>query len=593
MSTPVEQIKEKLSIVDVVSSYVKLEKAGNNFKAKCPFHNERTPSFLLSPARDSYHCFGCGKGGDIFSFVQDIEGLDFPATLRLLAERAGVTLDARAKRDGGEKAMLYDVLEATTKFYEGELRKSPIAIEYLKSRGISGATAKTFRIGFAPDGWENLVNHLRQKGWQQGLIEKAGLSIKGKSNPYDRFRNRIMFPIASTQGKPIAFTGRILPGGDDQMGKYVNSPETTMYHKSSVLYGLDLAKSAILREGKVIIVEGQMDAVMIHQAGNQNVVAVSGTALTEEHLQLLKRFTDQLIFCFDNDAAGQAALRKAALLSFELGLEAKAITLSSKDPADVIQENPEVWKEALANAKSVIDYLMLAAKRTSDSPRDQIKKAKEEVLPLIAALSGNMEQSYYMKRVADLFDIPEAAVRDDLKKLMPKPATNAFGSGTYGSNQYGSLDRNQNSNPDQQNESPPNLKVRSAKESAAERIVGFEKVFRDKVNFEEIRKGFVEAMGVPLESFAASISSERMPALELEAELYYGGSDILDKIASELISTLLLAHYEELLADVLRKMREAEIRKAGSEALTLHTESKRLGDIIYKIKHNRQLTELS
>ncbi|MEN9582327.1 MAG: primase, primase protein [Candidatus Parcubacteria bacterium] len=571
MSTPVEQIKEKLSIVDVVSAYVKLDRSGIYFKAKCPFHNERTPSFMLSPARNTYHCFGCGKGGDIFSFVQEIEGLDFPATLKMLAEKAGIVLDGKAKRDGGEKAMLYDVLEAATKFYEGELRKSKTAIDYLKSRGITGETAKTFRIGFAPDGWENLVNHLRQKGWQAGIIEKAGLSIPGKSgraNSYDRFRNRIMFPISSTQGKPVAFTGRIMPDGDAQMGKYVNSPETALYHKSSILYGLDLAKSAILKNSKVIVVEGQMDAIMIHQAGNTNVVAVSGTALTDEHLQLLKRFTDSVVFCFDNDNAGQAALRKAAMLAFTLGLETKAIALTEKDPADVIKENPEAWTSALKNAEPVIDYLMLLAKRHSDSPREQIRKVKEEVLPLIVALPGNMEQSYYMKKVSEMFDLPEASVRDDLKKLMPKTVQEVAPTET----------------------SPP-LR-RTAREEAAERVVGFEKVFGEKVNVEKIRLGFMEAMKVPIESFTASLPEERIPSLTLEAELYYSGSDKLEKISEELIATLLLANYEELLSDTLRKMRQAEQEKKGSEAQRLHAESKDIGDKIYQIKNNRQSKEL-
>lgn len=597
MSTPVEQIKEKLSIVDVVSSYVKLEKAGGNFKARCPFHNEKTPSFLLSPARDSYHCFGCGKGGDIFSFVQDIEGLDFPATLRLLAERAGVSLDARAKRDGGEKAMLYDVLEAATKFFEGELRKSPAAIEYLKSRGITGETAKTFRIGFAPDGWENLVTYLRQKGWQESLIEKAGLSVKGKTNPYDRFRNRVMFPICSTQGKPIAFTGRIMPGGDDQMGKYVNSPETVMYHKSSVLYGLNLAKSSIIKESKVIVVEGQMDAVMIHQAGNENVVAVSGTALTEEHLQILKRFTDQLIFCFDNDSAGQAALRKSVTLALALGLEAKAVALTGKDPADMIQENPDTWKTALANAQPVIDYLLLAAKKTNDTPREQIKKVREDILPLVATLSGNMEQSYYVKRVSELFDIPESAVKDDLKKLILKMSTSETSDqyGNRNANQYGSPNSSQNSS--QNSEAPPSgapPTVRSAKNAAAERVIGFERVFRGKVSAETIdalKNGFVEVMGVPIETYTETLDASRISALELEAELYYSGSGTLDKIASELTSTLTLAHYEAKKVEVDRKMKEAEQEKNSSEAQQLHIQSKELGDIIYKIKHTRQLTE--
>jgi DNA primase len=583
MSTPIDQIKEKLSIVDVVSSYVKLERSGIYYKAKCPFHNERTPSFMLSPARNTYHCFGCAKGGDIFSFVQEIEGLDFPGALRLLADRAGVTLDAKAKKDGGEKSMLTDVVEAATKFYEGELRKSKVAIDYLKSRGITGETAKTFRIGFAPDGWENLVHHLRQKGWQPSFIEKAGLSIPGKSNPYDRFRNRIMFPIASTQGKPIAFTGRVLPGGDDQMGKYVNSPETQLYHKSSVLYGLDLAKSAILKEGKVIVVEGQMDCIMIHQAGNQNVVAVSGTALTDEHMRLLKRFTDNVIFCFDNDKAGFAALRKAAALSFEIGIEAKAIALSvqAKDPADIIKEDienkTEHWKEALAKAEPVIDYLISAIRRSGEAGRDQLKRAKEEVLPLVATLASNMDQSYYMKRMSEAFNLPESAVRDDIKNLIKKN-TEAYGQNT-----------SQSAIPQKDNAPPVR---RTAKEEAAERVVGFEKVFRDKVDLGEVRTGFIEVMHVPIESFAAALPAERIPSLTLEAELYYGESDKLDQIATELLSTLMLANYEEKLAVVLREMREAEQNKEGSKALELYGESKALGEKIYKIKNNRHMTEI-
>ncbi len=587
MSTPLDQIKEKLSIVDVVSSYVKLERSGIYYKAKCPFHSERTPSFMLSPTRNTYHCFGCAKGGDIFSFVQEIEGLDFPGALRLLAERAGLTLDNSAKRDGGEKSMLYDVLEASTKFYEGELRKSKIAIDYLKSRGITGETAKTFRIGFAPDGWSNLTNYLRQKGWKDSLLEKAGLAIPGKNNTqnnnsYDRFRNRIMFPISSTQGKPIAFTGRVLPGGDDQMGKYVNSPETPLFHKSSVLFGLDLAKSAILKEGKVIVVEGQMDTIMVHQAGNQNVVAVSGTALTEEHLRLLKRFTDNVIFCFDNDKAGQSALRKAATLSFEIGIEAKAITITTeladsktaKDPADVIKDDPEIWKKALAKAEPVIDYLISSIKRTAEPGRGQIKRSKEEVLPLVAVLSGNMDQSYYIKRVSEVFDIPETSVREDLKKII-QVNTQAMRDG---------------SSELSKETSPP--KSRTAKEEAAERIVGFEKVFHSKVDLNNIKTEFAEAMNTSFEEFSSKLSEDRISSLALEAELYYSESEKLDIIASELISTLLLAHNEELLSGVLKKMREAEQNKDEVKAKVLYSELKNLGERIYQIKNNRQTTEL-
>lgn len=600
MSTPVDQIKEKLSIVDVVSSYIKLDRAGIYFKAKCPFHNERTPSFMISPARNNYHCFGCGKGGDIFSFVQEIEGLDFPSALRLLAERAGVVLDQNAKRDGGEKAMLFDILESATKFYEAELRKSKIAIEYLKERGITGETAKTFRLGFAPDGWENLVSFLRTKGWRENLIEKAGLSVTGKKSPYDRFRNRIMFPIASSQGKTVGFTGRVLPGADENspnsMGKYVNSPETDLYHKSSVLYGLNLAKSEILREGKVIVVEGQMDALMVHQAGNKNVVAVSGTALTEEHLKILKRFTDNVVFCFDNDKAGQNALLKASSLAFAIGLEVKVINLnlnsqeknntetkeaekkSAKDPADVIKENPEVWQKALVGAELVIDYLIKIIKTDQNDSREQIKKVKAEILPLVAVLSGNMDQSYYVKKISEAFDISENSVREDLKKTIQ------------------TVQANQNSNSKNENEisasenSPP--KTRTAKTEAIERLIGFEKVFHDKLDYEKIRKKFSEIVGVTIEEFTEKLPSEKISSLTLEAELYYNESQKLEMVADELLATLELAHFEELLAENLKEMKIAEQAKDEKKASELYSQLKNLTEEIYKIKSNRHLTEI-
>lgn len=566
MSTQIEQIKEKLSIVDVVSSYIKLERSGIYFKAKCPFHNERTPSFMVSPARNNYHCFGCAKGGDIFSFVQEIEGLDFPATLRMLAEKAGVTLDNKAKKDGGEKAMLYDILESTTKFYESELRKSKVVIDYLKERGIKGETAKTFRIGFAPDGWQNLVQHLRQKGWAENLIEKAGLSINGKSGPYDRFRGRIMFPISSSQGRTVAFTGRVLPGADEQTGKYVNSPETVLYHKSSVLFGLDLAKQTILKEANVIVVEGQMDAIMIHQAGNQNVIAVSGTALTEEHLKLLKRFTDKIIFCFDNDKAGYGALLKATALSISLGLEARAIVLKGKDPADMIKENPDDWVNALKNHELVIDYLIKNISISELSVQEKIKKVRGEVLPLIASLAGNMEQSYFMKKISESFDVPESSVRDDIKKLEL-----------------------------QSDNSPPSDIVqtvnRTAKVESAERIIGFEIVFRDKLDLEKIRSGFLEVMKIPIETYSMSLSKDRISSLTLEAELYYAQSDKPDIVAEELLSTLYLVHHEEELSNILRKLRIAEKEGNKDEAIKLLTESRELGEKIYQIKNNRLMTE--
>src|SRR3972149_5550617 len=301
MLSPVEQIKDRLSIIDVISSYLKLEKAGQNFKARCPFHNEKTPSFFVSPSRNSYHCFGCNRGGDIFTFTEEIEGVSFSDALKTLAERAGVTLTATGNKEREENKKSYDLLEAATKFFETNLLRSETVKNYIKARGLKEETVRNFRLGFAPDGWSNLLDYLKAKGFPEKLIEENGLIIKCQKGYYDRFRGRIMFPLSDSQGRVVGFTGRIFDDGSKPSsakateGKYVNSPETVLYNKSKILYGYDKAKREMLKEDFCIIVEGQMDLLMAHQAGTANSVAVSGTALSEEHIKLIKRFTETIM----------------------------------------------------------------------------------------------------------------------------------------------------------------------------------------------------------------------------------------------------------------------------------------------------------
>ena len=415
MSTAVETIKERLTIVDVVSSYVQLEKSGRQLKGRCPFHNEKTPSFYVSPERNSFHCFGCNVSGDIFSFVEKIEGVAFVDALKLLADRAHVDLaQFRKGGEGSQDKSLYEVLEYATEFYEGKLQTSPEALQYLLSRGVTQDTIREFRIGYAPDTWHQLETYLGSKGVTIDHAEKSGMIVrKNEGNGfYDRFRGRIMFPITNSTGAVIGFSGRILPSiaeGKD-VAKYVNSPETDLYKKSKVLFGYDKAKRAITEQNSCIIVEGQMDLCMAHQAGTKNVVAVSGTALTFEHLRLIQRFTNTLIFCLDSDKAGIAALKRSAELAFAMQMEVRVIPLThSKDPADFILSSPDEWIQATKKSIPLIEFLVEL--NTQDGMVEEYSKRMiKEIVPLIRGIANAIEQAVAVRNVAEKLRISENAV---------------------------------------------------------------------------------------------------------------------------------------------------------------------------------------
>ena len=312
MSSQIEEIKSRIDIVELIGSYLKLQKAGANFKASCPFHNERTPSFNVSSARQIWHCFGCGKGGDIFTFVQEIEGAEFPEALKMLAERAGVELRPEDPNLRSEKNRLFQLMEEAAKFFENNLRAGEQVLGYLGKRGLSDETIGEFRLGYASEEWRALVQHLAAKGFKFPEMEKAGVAVKrggaqaitGNSAEYfDRFRGRIMFPIFDYNGRVIAFGGRIFPERENE-AKYVNSPETPLYQKGRTLYGLNKSKQEILKKGECVLVEGYMDMAMSWQGGVKNVVAVSGTALTDEQLKILRRLSEKFISSFDIYEAG-------------------------------------------------------------------------------------------------------------------------------------------------------------------------------------------------------------------------------------------------------------------------------------------------
>ena len=429
----VEQIKERIPIEELIGSYVKLEKAGKSLKAKCPFHNEKSASFFVSPERGGYYCFGCGEKGDIFTFVEKFEGLDFRGALKVLAEKAGVQLVYDQKADS-EKDRLYQVMEVAALYFESQLEKSKEALEYVKGRGISDTTRKGFRIGLAPEGWRNLQTFLKGKGYSDLMMEKVGLvkrkdatdggDPKDSQGFYDRFRGRIMFPITDSSGRIIAFSGRILKD-DGKSAKYLNSPDTPLYDKSMVLYGLDKAKSEIRRMGYSIFVEGQMDLVMSHQAGIKNTVAASGTALGDEtineqgivsNLGLVRRLSQNVIIAFDSDAAGRKAALRAAGIALSLGMDVKiADIIGGKDPADLVKENVELWKDVLRNAKPVVEFEFNNVIREITDPRKVSRAILERVLPLLARIESASDQSYFVGIISDRAHIPTDALWQDLR----------------------------------------------------------------------------------------------------------------------------------------------------------------------------------
>lgn len=443
MSSQTEDIKNRLNIVDLIQSYIRLEKAGINFRARCPFHQEKTPSFFVSPTRQSWRCFGCQKGGDHFTFVEEIEHVEFPEALEILANRAGIQLKKEDPRVLSERTRLFSILEEAAKFFEKNLwgqnenRATPMT-QYLLSRGLHEETIKMFRVGFAPDSWDGLLNYLLNKGFRSEDIEKAGLIIKKQEagnmiydsefkirNHYDRFRSRIMFPITDTQGRVIAFGGRIFGSSDTEGAKYINSPETTIYSKSRVLYAFDKAKTAIREKNECVLVEGYMDTVMAHQAGLKHTVAVSGTALTQEQLHLIHRLAEKIVFAFDMDSAGQSATRRSLDLAGELGIERKIILLpSGKDPADAVKENPAILLDALQKALPLMEYYIEDIKKRFDLHDSyQKKQAAAFFLPHLRSLRNEIERSHWIQAFAELLSVPESSIRKELEKIRDGKAT--------------------------------------------------------------------------------------------------------------------------------------------------------------------------
>jgi DNA primase len=423
MSEVTEQIKDRLNVADVLGEYLKLEKAGTNYKALCPFHNEKTPSFMVNPEQNFWYCFGCQKGGDIFTFVQEMEGLEFRDALERLADKAGVEIpkfQAYNKEEKSQKQKIYEILETATRFYQVQLEKNSNGkriAEYLRQRNISGEQMKIFRIGYAPEGWDNLLKFLMGRDYllkdiaQTGLLVfKEGGSPDNVESYYDRFRNRIMFPVIDVVGRVVGYSARVAPGGDEKNAKYINTPQGLVYDKSQILYGIYQARTEIKKQDFVIITEGNMDVIASFDGGLQNIIAVSGTALTKEHVKVLKRYTNNFKFCFDMDEAGQRATKKSIQTCLEEGIDLEIIILPGayKDINELTIKEPDNWQGVVADSTPVMKYFFdLVFKQFDVNDAKGKKMIAHELLNIIKDIDDLIEQSYWLKKLSDRISVDE------------------------------------------------------------------------------------------------------------------------------------------------------------------------------------------
>lgn len=416
-----DEIRARLPIDQLVAQYCQLKKKGRNFVCVCPFHNDSHPSFLVSPDKGIGYCFACQSGGDIFSFFQKIEGVDFPTALKMLAEKAGVEIPKEHKShkptvSKDERERLRDCLTAAQNFYRQKLHDVPHALKYVQSRGVPPALMEKFGIGYAPDSFSETYEYLLKKGFSRTEIIAAGLGIQKEleGRMYDRFRHRIMFPISDAQGQVIGFGGRTM--GDDD-AKYINSPESALYNKSSVLFGLFQARDAIRKSHTVLLVEGYFDAIAAHRAGIENVVAVSGTALTDDHVKIIRRYADQVVLCLDQDNAGQLAAGRAFDLLSRAHLKINSVSLPSKDPDELVQRDANLFASLIRESSvPYIDAVIERLKARPDRAEPTGKLAISEILfPLLAALPTSVELRAYVEKAAQMFGIIESEMQSDFR----------------------------------------------------------------------------------------------------------------------------------------------------------------------------------
>ncbi len=421
----IDEVKQRTDIVEIISQYASLKKAGRNFTALCPFHSEKHPSFFVYPEQQSWHCFGaCNTGGDVFSFVMKKEGLDFGEALRLLAQRAGVSLPSRIEREGGkeEKEEIYQINEAAAIYFSNLLLNAPAAEKaraYVTSRGFSPQTVADFQLGFSLDSWGSLKQYLLERGYNEGKLLTAGLLIEAESGQtHDRFRGKLMFPIHDIKRRTIGFGARVL---DSSLPKYTNSPQTPVFDKSSSLYGIDLAAAAIRQQDVAIIMEGYMDVITAHQNGITNVVASMGTAVTETQVNILKKLSRNLVLSLDADAAGEEAMLRGVSYENTLNAEIRVIILpEGQDPDDVIKADTKAWEQLVSEAVPVVDYTFQKSTSRLDLTTARDKSlAVARLLPIVAEIKDPTRQSHYIQRLALLIKQDVRTLEAVISRMKP------------------------------------------------------------------------------------------------------------------------------------------------------------------------------
>jgi DNA primase len=419
----IEEIKQKTDIVEVIGRYTKLTKAGKTFRGLCPFHSEKHASFFVYPEQQSWHCFGaCNTGGDVFSFVMKKEGLEFGEALKLLAERAGVVLPAPAEAEarGKEKDRLCLINQAAARYYHDLLLSSPAAQptrDYLARRGLNQQSLADFNLGYSPNAWENLKQHLAKTGHTDKELLDTGLIVENEAQKtYDRFRNRLMFPIMDPKGQTIGFGARAL---DDSLPKYINSPATPVFDKGSTIYGLNLASQSIRQADRAVIVEGYMDVIMAHQYGYKNVIACMGTALGEKHMNVLKRFSRNITLALDPDAAGEEATLRGASLEGYLNTEVAVARLPrGKDPDEIIMADSKAWPLIIKNAVPFMDYAFDRVISVQDISKAQGRAAaSEKLFPIIAEIKDPIRQKPYIEKLSRLLKFNQSSLDSALRKI--------------------------------------------------------------------------------------------------------------------------------------------------------------------------------
>lgn len=420
-----EQIKQKINIVDLVQEYIPLKKAGVNFKALCPFHQEKTPSFVVSPERQIFKCFGCSRGGDHFTFLMEKEGMEFKEALEILAKKAGVILKGDRGQVKGYMERLFEANLKAQEFFHHLLTAHKLgkaALEYLKKRGVSKESIEKFGIGYAPSSWESLTKFLLKRGFRQSEIISAGLGVPSRSSLYDRFRGRITYPLIDGKDKLRGFSGRVLDFGEPALPaggpKYINTPQTQIFDKGNFLFGMNLAKGAIRDKKEAVLVEGEMDVILSYQAGFENIVASKGTALTEGQVELLKRYTQSVLLSFDMDLAGDSASRRGIEIADKKGLNIKVIRLEGgKDAAEVVTVDPKLWQKATDEAIPIYDYYIesVASRYNIKNPQD-LRKVGEELIPVWAKITDDLMRERYIQKLSAFLKMDEKILRDAVEK---------------------------------------------------------------------------------------------------------------------------------------------------------------------------------